>query len=125
MLQIEQEDLLVNFLAYIYKRVPWGKMRTSKNPYDIFNHRVRSAARRGTLYQFSSKLCNYFGLQTLPFQAQKLLDEMRPFETEVLNTLSTEHIPFCVRGIMKAKQMREEEKLKKQKLKKEKEQNND
>ena len=107
MLQNEQEEKLVEFLGNIYKRVPWGKMRTSKNPHDIFNHRVRSAARRGTLYQFASKLCNYFGLQTLPLEAQVLLDELRPYEMEVLNTLSTEHIPLCVRGIMKAKELKE------------------
>lgn len=106
MLPSEYEAILVDFLAIVYNRIPWGKMRTSKNPHDIFNHRVRAAARRATLYQFSSKLCNYFGLQTMPVEAQQLLDFLRPVEQQVLNALSTEHIPFCVRGIMKAKEMK-------------------
>ena len=100
------EDYLVKFLGIIYSKIPWGKMKTSKNPHDIFNHRVRAAARRGTLYQFASKVCNYFGLQSLPVEAQKLLDILRPAEKQVLNALSTEHIPYCVRGIMEAKKMK-------------------
>ena len=101
MLQNEHEATLVDFLAIVYNRIPWGKIRTSKNPHDIFNHRVRAASRRATLYEFASKLCNYFGLQTLPIEAMELLDIMRPIEMQILNTLSTEHIPYCVRGIIK------------------------
>ena len=107
MLQSKDEENLINFLALVYKRIPWKKMHTSKNPHDIFNHRVRAAARRGTLYQFASKLCNYFGLQTLPLEAQKLLDKLRPVQVDILNTLSIEHIPFCVRAIMRAKELKE------------------
>jgi hypothetical protein len=54
MLPIEVEEKLVELLAIIYARVPWGKMKTSKNPHDIFNHRVRAASRRATLYEFVS-----------------------------------------------------------------------
>ncbi len=117
MLQNEDEQALVEFLAIIYGRVPWGKMRTSKNPHDIFNHRVRAAARRGTIYQFGSKLCNYFGLQTLPPEAQILLDALRPAEAQVLNALASEHIPFCVRGIIRAKELK---KIKKEAMKNDK-----
>lgn len=102
------ENDLIEFLAYIYYRVPWGKMKTSKNPHDIFNHRVRAAARRGTVYEFSSKLCNYFGLQSLPQQALPYLENMRARETEILNILSREHIPYCVRAIARSKILREE-----------------
>ena len=107
----ELEEKLVDFLAILYNRVPWGKMRTSKNPHDIFNHRVRAAARRENIYAFASKLCNYFGLQTLPEEAQVLLDELRPHQFWLLNTLSVEHIPFCVRAIIKAKKMKSERKI--------------
>jgi hypothetical protein len=101
-----QEKALVEFLAIVYGRIPWGKMRTSKNPHDIFNHRVRAATRRATLYGFASKLCNYFGLQTLPLEAQALLDLLRPEEQRILSTLSSEHIPWCVRGIIRSKEMK-------------------
>jgi hypothetical protein len=110
MLQIEVEEKLVELLAVIYTRVPWGKMKTSKNPHDIFNHRVRAASRRATLYEFVSKLCNYFGLQSLPLEAQSLVDELGPYEDEILNTLSREHIPFCVRAIARAKEMKKAKK---------------
>jgi len=108
MLKVNDEAILEDFLGMIYGRILWGKMRTSKNPHDIFNHRVRSAARRPTIYAFASKLCNYFGLQTLPVEAQKLLDKLRPIEIEVLNTLSREHIPICVRAIMRFHQIKDE-----------------
>jgi hypothetical protein len=42
----------------------------------------------------------------LPTEAQTLLDELRAYEEEVLNTLSREHIPFCVRAILRAKEMK-------------------
>ncbi len=106
MLQSEHEAILVEFLAIIYNRIPWGKIKTSKNPHDIFNHRVRAASRRATLYEFVSKLCNYFGLQTIPIEAQELLEKLRPFEAQVLNALSSEHIPFCVRAIIRAKELK-------------------
>ncbi len=106
MLPTEVEEKVVDLLAVIYARVPWGKMRTSKNPHDIFNHRVRAASRRATLYEFVSKLCNYFGLQSLPLEAQFLVDKLRPYEEEILNTLSREHIPFCVRAILRAREMK-------------------
>ncbi len=108
MLQSEYEIVLVDFLAIIYNRIRWGKMKTSKNPHDIFNHRVRAASRRATLYEFASRLCNYFGLQTLPTEAQELLDIMRPVEMQVLNALSSEHIPYCVRGIVRAKELKQQ-----------------
>jgi hypothetical protein len=110
MLPIEVEEKLVELLAVIYARVPWGKMKTAKNPHDIFNHRVRAASRRATLYEFVSKLCNYFGLQSLPTEAQTLVDELRPYEEEILNALSREHIPFCVRAILRAKEMKKAKK---------------
>jgi hypothetical protein len=110
MLPIEVEEKLVELLAVIYARVPWGKMKTAKNPHDIFNHRVRAASRRATLYEFVSKLCNYFGLQSLPLEAQALVDELRMYEEEILNTLSREHIPFCVRAVLRAKEMKKSRK---------------
>ena len=114
MLQSEQEQTLIDVLALIYDRIPWGSMSTSKNPHDIFNHRVRAAARRSNMYEFASKLCNYFGLQSMPVEAQLKADALRPYEREVLNTISREHIPLCVRATIQAKQVRTERKIKKE-----------
>jgi hypothetical protein len=59
---------------------------------------------------------HYFGLQSLPEEAQVVLDEIRPHQYWILNTLSTEHIPFCVRAIMKAKQIKSERLQEKKKI---------
>jgi len=104
------EKQTVELLAIIYNAIDWGKMRTSKNPHDIFNHRVRAASRRATLYEAVSKLANYFGLQSLPAEALELIQELRPHEREVLNKLYTEHIPMSMLAIMRAKEMRDERK---------------
>lgn len=106
----EQENKIVEILALIYNAVNWGKMRTSKNPHDIFNHRVRAASRRATLYEAISKLANYFGMQSVPNKVIELVNELRPIEREVLNKLYMEHIPMSMLGIMRAKEIREERK---------------
>lgn len=102
----DQENKLVELLASIYNTVPWAKMKTSKNPHDIFNHRVRAASRRSTLYEAVSKLANYFGLQSLPAEAMPLIEALRPIEREVLNKLYTEHIAMSMLGIMRAKEVK-------------------
>lgn len=104
------EDMIVYFLAIIYSNISWRKIKTNKNAHDVFNHRVRAASRRGTLYEFASRLCNYFGMQSIPFEAQELLELLRPYEREVLNLLQREHIPYCVRAIIKAKEIKKEKK---------------
>ena len=90
------EGKLINLLAKIYSIVNWKKMHI-KNAYDVFNHRVRAASRRATLYEAVSKLCNYFGLQSIPIELMN-----------VLNKLSREHIAICMMAIIKAKEMKGE-----------------
>jgi len=110
MLQINerQEEKMVELLAIIYCKINWSKIRTRVNPHDIFNHRVRSAARRPTLYAFVSCLCNKFGLQSLKQESQIIIDYLRPVEQQVLNLLNTEHIPYCTRAVILAKNMKKE-----------------
>jgi len=102
----EHEEKIIRLMAIIYNAIDWGKMRTSKNPYDVFNHRVRAASRRATIYEAVSKLANYFGLQSLPVEAIEITQELRPIEREVLNKLYTEHIPISMLAIIKAKELR-------------------
>jgi len=110
MFRNKYEETLIELLAQIYLKIPWRQVRTRKNPHDIFNHRVRSAARRGTLYQFVSKLCNYFSIQSLPFETQGLIEILRKNEFEVMKSLNIEHIPYCVRAIMRAQEMKKAKK---------------
>ena len=103
------EEILIEFLAHVYRRIPWRKISTSKNAWDVWNHRVRAAATRGTMGEFASRLCNWFGLQHLPPRAIMLLEALRPDERQVLDMLYREHIPYAMRAVMLAKQMKEEE----------------
>jgi len=105
------EDL-IELLAIVYMNIPWHKIKTSKNAYDIFNHRVRAAARRGTINEFISKLCNYFSLQSLPLETQELIERLRPYEREVLSRLEREHIAFSVYAIARAKELKKKNKEK-------------
>lgn len=98
------EDKTVELLAVVYNSINWSKMRTSKNPHDIFNHRVRAASRRATLFEAISKLANYFGLQSLPAEAINITQELRPYERIVLNKMYMEHIPISMLAIMRAKE---------------------
>ena len=104
----EQEWQVVEMLAHIYNAVPWSKMRTSKNPHDVFNHRVRAAARRGTLYEALSKLANYFGLQSLPAAVVEAAQRLRPVEQRVLDAMYCEHVMVSMLAILRAKELREE-----------------
>lgn len=110
------ENKIVELLAIIYNRIEWAKIRTNKNPHDIFNHRVRAASRRATLYEAISKLSNYFGLQSLPPEAINIAKELLPYEREVLNKLYTEHVPISMLAIMRAKEMRVERKKNKNQI---------
>lgn len=103
-------SLLIDLLAIVYNRISWSKMKTRHNPHDIFNHRVRAAARRANINQFASKLCNYFGLQTLPTETINLLWALEEVQEKALNMLYQEHIPICVMAIAKAKEIRERKK---------------
>lgn len=100
------EGKIVELLAFVYNSVNWKKLHIGKNVYDVFNHRIRAASRRATLFEAISKLANYFGVQSLPMEAIALLQELRPYERLVLNKMYTEHIPISMMAIMRAKEKR-------------------
>ncbi len=105
-MQMDHETLLVEVLAHIYRRIPWAKIRTGKNAWDIWNHRVRAASTRCNLNEFVSRLSNYFGLQHLPPEVLPLLEALQPVEQEALNRLYREHIPFAMKAVVRAKEMK-------------------
>lgn len=112
MSQQQIKESVINMLAHVYGSIPWGKIKTRHNPWDIFNHRVRAASRRATLGQFISKLCNYFGLQQAPPDAIKELEKLQEHETEALNLIYSEHIYISMQAILRSKEWK---KLKKEK----------
>jgi len=101
----EQREQFTELLGHIYASVRWSKMHTSKNAWDIWNHRVRAAATRPTLGAMVSRLCNQLGLQSIPQAAAALCEELRPYENELLALAYSEHIPTAMRAVMKAKAM--------------------
>ena len=119
MQQNDKNEILRNnwieLLTIIYNRIPWFKIRTRHNPHDIFNHRVRAASRKENINQFVSKICNYFGLQSLSSDTIQYITELEKDREKALNLLYDEHIPICVMAIAKAKEIRELRKLRKDK----------
>lgn len=97
----EIEAQFVELLAEIYRRINWRKIRV-KSPHDVWNHRVRAAARMPTLGQFVSKLSNFFGLQSCSVRALQLEAALRPYERELLNLAFREHIPIAMRAALMA-----------------------
>jgi len=97
----EIEDAFVELLAEIYRRINWKKVRV-KSPHDVWNHRVRAAARMPTLGEFVSKLSNFFGIQSCSVRALQLQEQLRPYERELLNLAFREHIPIAMRAVLVA-----------------------
>jgi hypothetical protein len=91
----------VELLAEIYRRIKWRRIRV-ESPHDVWNHRVRAAARMPTLGEFMSKLSNFFGLQSCSVRALELQDALRPYERKLLNLAFREHIPVAMRAALLA-----------------------
>jgi hypothetical protein len=100
--QIEQ---LTRLLAYIYRSIDWRRIRTSKSRYDIWNHRVRAAAKRPTLAEFASRLCNFFGVQSLSPAAIALIETLQPHERACLNYIDRNHTYIATKSAIMWKQL--------------------
>ena len=98
-------EKLTRLMAHMYRAIDWRRIRTSKSRYDIWNHRVRAAAKRATLAEFASKLCNFFGIQSLPPRAIELIDELQPRERECLAYISRNHIHIATKSAVMWKQL--------------------
>ena len=104
--EIEQ---LTRLLAHIYRSIDWRRIRTSKSRYDIWNHRVRAAAKRPTLAEFASRLCNFFGVQSLPLAAIALIETLQPHEHACLNYINRNHIYIATKSAIMWRQLTEEQ----------------
>lgn len=106
----ENEKDLVELMALIYGKIPWSKINTSKNAWDIWNHRVRAASTRGTIGEFASRLANHFSIQSLPVECVPIIDRLTPCAQPILNLVYREHIPIAMRAVIRAKERKEEKK---------------
>ncbi len=98
----------VTLLAHIYGAVRWRSLSTSKNPWDIWNHRLRAASTRPTLGEAVSRLANHLGLQAIPPAAVALCVQLRPYEAALLDLAYREHIPLAMRAVMESKRRKAE-----------------
>lgn len=103
MLTPEVRERWTDLLAHIYCAIRWGKINTRHNAWDIWNHRVRAAATRGSLGEFASRLANHFGLQSLPEEAVVIVDALEPHADDLLDLTYREHIPISMRAVVRAK----------------------
>jgi len=104
--EIEQ---LTRLLAHIYRAIDWRRIRTTKSRHDIWNHRVRAAAKRPTLAEFASRLCNFFGVQSLPLAAIALIETLQPHEHACLNYIDRNHIYIATKSAIMWRQLTEEQ----------------
>lgn len=107
---------LVEFLARIYAAVPWRKIRTSKPRWDIWDHRLRQAATRGSLAEFASKLCNHLELQALPAPALELFPRLEAQGQAVLDHIYRAHSVVAALSAARAEEIWEARKGKQLKL---------
>jgi hypothetical protein len=101
------EDDLVEFLARVYRVVPWRRLRV-RSPREFFGHRVLAASRRATLYEMAERLGAYLGLSGLPVEAAEILDRLRAdgLEAKAMRLLSLEHLVLCARAFGRAREPR-------------------
>lgn len=102
----EEQRAWVEVLATIYARIPWAKMTTSKNPWDIWNHRIRACSNVGTLGKCVSKLANKFGLQHLPEDTVASVALLEPHARKLLNWTYQEHIPVSMLAVTRSKEIK-------------------
>jgi hypothetical protein len=75
------------FLGKVYRNVDWGKFSKAKaTTYDIFQHRIRTAANKNSVVEFLSKLCDGLNLQAPSIPAE-LIEHLEFNATKVLNMI--------------------------------------
>jgi len=82
---------VIELLAIIASRVNWKRLRL-RNPVDMWNHRIRAACSCRDVAEFVSKLCNYFGLQSIPEKGIPLIEKLEAQREEVLDYILSRHI---------------------------------
>ena len=92
---------VITLMAMIAMRVDWKKIG-SRNLIDVWNHRIGAATSCRDMAEFCSKLCNYFGLQSIQQDALPLIERLDEDRDAVLDYIRSRHIQvgtlsFCER----------------------------
>lgn len=99
-IQLKTADLL----AVIYSKIKWVKVARSHNAWDIFQHRVRTAAVQSDVERFIERLCFSFGIQSLPPDYVVLVEFLKKHNDEVMEFLREKSIVACMIAIQKVKE---------------------
>ena len=91
------ENEIIEVLNAVYQRADWKKItghgRISK--YDVFAHRVKSAAYQENVKKFLEKLCHGLGLQSVNVNPQVIAD-LDKHRDQVLKALREETIYYIL-----------------------------
>ena len=100
----ELEIKTAKLLSVIYGKVNWTKIASARHiPWDIFQHRVLTAASKPDVPRFVERLCYAFGLQSIAPDNVPLISELIEYNDEVMGYLRSESIPLCSIAILYAK----------------------
>lgn len=100
----ELEIKTARLLSVIYGKVNWAKIASARHiPWDIFQHRVLTAATKPDVPRFVERLCYAFGLQSISPDNVPLISELTGRNDEVMGYLRSESIPLCSIAILYAK----------------------
>jgi hypothetical protein len=96
------------FLGIVYRNVDWGKMSGARaSTYDIFQHRIRTAANKNSVVEFLSKLCDGLDLQA-PSIPSHLIERLEFKARLVLNLIRKWSQYFVYKSSEVAKDLRKD-----------------
>ena len=85
------EEALVELLYRIKRKVDWSKFKGLSHA-DVFQHRVKFSAYEPSIKRFVEKLCNKFGIQSIPSDLVEIIDFLEKHRDEALDLLRNESI---------------------------------
>ena len=97
---MQYEDKLVELLAAAYVRVRWSQMK-GRMPYDVFQHRLKVAARKPTIPEALDKLCHGLSLQSVSVPPE-LVEDLDVHREEVLHMMRTRSVLLTLKAAQKA-----------------------
>ena len=113
-MQFEEIEIkTAELLAAVYMKVNWMKVAARHNAWDIFQHRVRTAATQQDIEKFLERLCFSFGIQSLSPDYVELLGWLKERNDDVMEILRTKSIPLCMLAIKSAKEQKAKKKKEK------------
>lgn len=110
----EIEEKTAELLAVIYSHVDWMNVARSHNAWDIFQHRVRTAATQPDVERFIERLCYAFGIQSIAPDYIELVSYLNEHNDDVMDVLREKSIVVCMLAIRRVREERKKRKSQKE-----------